>query len=69
MANFCRLFGGLPAFVCHYFGRIVSQGYLRPYGLAMKRRKRFGVYFIFKSLEHGPTYRIHPARRSLTADR
>jgi hypothetical protein len=24
-----------------------------PYGLAMERRKRFGVYFIFKSLEQG----------------
>ena len=30
---------------------------MRHYGLAMERRKRFGVSFIFKSLEQGPTFR------------
>jgi hypothetical protein len=28
----------------------------------MERRKRFGVYFIFKSLEQGPTFRSVPPR-------
>ena len=27
------------------------------YGLAMERRKRFGVHFIFKSLEQGLRFR------------
>ena len=35
---------------------------VRPYGLAMERRKRFGVYFIFKSLEQGPTFRSLPPK-------
>jgi hypothetical protein len=34
-----------------------KEDFVRPYGLAMERRKRFGVYFIFKSLEQGPTFR------------
>jgi hypothetical protein len=36
---------------------IKNEDYVRPYGLRMERRKRFGVYFIFKSLEPGPTFR------------
>jgi hypothetical protein len=27
-----------------------------PYCLSTERRKRFGVYFIFKSMEQGPTF-------------
>jgi hypothetical protein len=30
---------------------------VRPYLLAMERQKRFGVYFIFKVMEQGPTFR------------
>jgi hypothetical protein len=32
------------------------EDYVRPYGTGMERRKRFGVYFIFKSMEQGPTF-------------
>src|SRR6266566_4156643 len=31
-----------------------QEDYVRPYGLAMERGKRFGVYFIFKVMEQGP---------------
>ena len=34
-----------------------KEDFVRPYCLAMERRKRFGVYFIFKSMEQGPTFR------------
>ncbi len=34
-----------------------NEDYVRPYGLSMGRSKRFGVYFIFKSMEQGPTFR------------
>jgi hypothetical protein len=34
-----------------------QEDYVRPYGLAMERQKRFGVYFIFKVMEKGPTFR------------
>jgi hypothetical protein len=33
-----------------------QEDYVRPYGLAMERRKRFGVYFIFKVMEQGPSF-------------
>ena len=33
-----------------------KEDFVRPYGLAMERRKRFGVSFIFKSLEQDPTF-------------
>src|SRR5207302_9431200 len=33
-----------------------QQDYVRPYLRAMERRKRFGVYFIFKTMESGPTF-------------
>jgi len=41
---------------------VKNEDYVRPYGLAMERRKRFGVYFIFKSMEQGPTFRSLPPR-------
>jgi len=28
----------------------------------MERRKQFGVYFIFKSMEQGPTFRSLPPK-------
>lgn len=34
-----------------------QQDYARPYLLAMERRKRFGVYFIFRTMELGPSFR------------
>src|SRR5437764_3252676 len=39
-----------------------KEDVVRPYQLAMERRKRFGVYFIFKSLEQGPTFRSVPPK-------
>ena len=39
-----------------------KEDFVRPYCLAMERRKRFGVYFIFKSLEQGPTFRSVPPK-------
>jgi hypothetical protein len=36
---------------------IKKEYYVRPYGLSMERRQRFGPYFIFKSMERGPTFR------------
>ena len=41
---------------------IKKEDFVRPYGLAMERRQRFGVYFIFKSLEQGPTFRSAPPK-------
>jgi hypothetical protein len=35
------------------------EDYVRPYGTSMKRRKRFGPYFILKSLEQGPKFGVH----------
>jgi hypothetical protein len=32
------------------------EDYVRPYCTRFERRKRFGVYFILKSLEQGPTF-------------
>ena len=34
-----------------------KEDYVRPYYARMERRKRFGVYFIFRSLEQGRTFR------------
>ena len=31
-----------------------KEDWVRPHGEAMKRRKRYGVYFILKSMERGP---------------
>jgi hypothetical protein len=37
-----------------------QEDYARPYFLAMERRKCFGVYFIFKTMEPGPNFRSCP---------
>jgi hypothetical protein len=34
-----------------------QEDYARPHLLAMERRKRFGVYFIFRTMEPGPNFR------------
>lgn len=34
-----------------------KEDYVRPHGQAMKRRNQYGVYFILKSMERGPTFR------------
>ncbi len=34
------------------------EDYVRPYCQRMERRKRYGPYFIFKSLEQGPKFRV-----------
>jgi len=36
---------------------IKNEDLVRPYCLRMERRRRFGVYFILKSMEPGPTFR------------
>jgi len=36
---------------------IKKEDFVRPYLLRMERRKLFGPYFIFKSMEQGPTFR------------
>ena len=36
---------------------IKNEDLVRPYGLSLERRRRFGVYFILKSMEAGPTFR------------
>ncbi|MGH8524228.1 MAG: hypothetical protein ACREXY_08440 [Gammaproteobacteria bacterium] len=38
--------------------KLKKEDYVRPYGQRMERQKRFGVYFIFKSLEQGPKFGI-----------
>ena len=38
--------------------KLKKEDYVRPYGQRMARQKRFGVYFIFKSLEQGPKFGI-----------
>ena len=39
-----------------------QEDYARPYLQAMERRKRFGVYFIFKTMEPGPNFRSCPPK-------
>jgi hypothetical protein len=39
-----------------------QEDYARPYLLAMERRKRFGVYFIFRTMEPGPNFRSCPPK-------
>ena len=34
------------------------EDYVRPYCASMERRKQFGAYFILKSWEQGPTFRV-----------
>lgn len=41
---------------------IKKEDYVRSYCLAMERRGRFGVYFIFQSMEQGPTFRSVPPK-------
>jgi len=36
---------------------VKNEDYVRPYCTTMERRKQFGLYFIFKSMELGPTFR------------
>jgi hypothetical protein len=38
--------------------KIKKEDYVRPYGQRMARQQRFGVYFIFRSLEQGPKFGI-----------
>ena len=38
--------------------KLKKEDYVRPYGQRMARQQRFGVYFIFKSLEQGPKFGI-----------
>jgi hypothetical protein len=46
---------------------IKKEDYVRPWGLSMERRQRFGPYFIFKSMEQGPTFRsVSPNIRPTT---
>ena len=53
--------------------KLKKEDYVRPYGTRMERQKRFGVYFIFKSLEQGPKFGIRapevPDRRPALPDR
>ena len=39
-----------------------KEDYVRPWLARMKRRGRHGVYFIFKSMEQGPTFRSCPPK-------
>jgi hypothetical protein len=39
-----------------------KEDYVRPYQLRMERQKRFGVYFILKSMEVGPSFRSSAPR-------
>jgi hypothetical protein len=41
---------------------IKNEDFVRPYCVAMERCKRFGVYFIFKILQQGPTFRSVPPK-------
>jgi hypothetical protein len=38
--------------------KLKKEDYVRPYGIRMERQGRFGVYFIFRSLEQGPKFGI-----------
>src|SRR6186713_2363483 len=35
-----------------------KEDYVRPWLARMEKEQRFGVYFVFKSMEQGPTFRI-----------
>jgi len=46
-----------------------KEEYVRPWLRRMERAKRYGVYFIFKSMEQGPTFRsILPKFRTADPD-
>jgi hypothetical protein len=38
--------------------KLKKEDYVRPYGIRMERQGRFGVYFIFRSLEQGPKFGV-----------
>lgn len=38
--------------------KLKKEDYVRPYGTRMERQGRFGVYFIFRSLEQGPNFGV-----------
>ena len=38
--------------------KLKKEDYVRPYGVRMERQGRFGVYFIFRSLEQGPKFGV-----------
>ncbi len=42
--------------------KVKKEDYVRPYYQRMERRQRFGVYFIFRSMEQGPTFRSLPPK-------
>jgi len=44
---------------------IKKEDFVRSYCLSMERRGRFGPYFIFKSMERGPTFRSVRRLRSI----
>lgn len=50
-----------------------KEDYVRPWLARMEKANRFGVYFIFKSMEQGPTFRIstpkYPNHRILAPQR
>jgi hypothetical protein len=39
-----------------------KEDYVRPHLQRLERLNRFGVYFIFKSMELGPSFRCHPPK-------
>ena len=39
-----------------------KEDYVRPHLQRMERQNRFGVYFIFKSMELGPSFRSRPPK-------
>jgi hypothetical protein len=38
--------------------KLKKEDYVRPYGARMERQGRFGVYFIFRSMEQGPKFGV-----------
>ena len=46
---------------------LTREDYVRPYCRRLERRKQYGPYFIFTSLEQGPKFQVSPPKRP-TAD-
>jgi hypothetical protein len=42
---------------------LTREAYVRPYCRRMERRKRYGPYFIFKSLDQGPKFQVSLPKR------